>query len=185
MKTLEQLTTELVTLGIPVEMASLAAAKQYAELLKAAEDAARATAEAADKAAGIDVFCGVRCSGISYIDSKTGQKIVNPTLRGAKALEDGIGLESAKTGTPGTDGKAPLYPPCLWLFRTGKSPIKLYQGDVAALAGAITAYGAEKVCGIIQQIGSPEAVANFAADKAAGIAAGLYQDTDNKRNRKA
>ena len=112
MKTLEEMTQGFLALGISPEHAKLAAAKQYADALKEQEEAKAAAQAAADEAAGVDLWCGVRCSGISYLD-KDGRKVVSPMLRNAKALEDGIGYEPAKVGALTEGGKPPYYPPKL------------------------------------------------------------------------
>jgi hypothetical protein len=129
------------------------------------------------------VWCGVRCSGISYTDDK-GNKIVSPMLRNAKALEDGIGYEPAKIGAPTDGGLPPYYPPKVWIMQKGSKPQALSQYEIAGLVKAIEQHGTDKVIGVLRQVGSPEALATFKAEKAAGIKAGRYQDTDNKKNRR-
>jgi hypothetical protein len=187
MKTLTELTQELTALGISPELAQVAAAKQYAALLEA-EEAAQAKAQAAaDEAAGVDLWCGVRCSGISYTgkDEKgNAVKVINPGLKGAKALEDGIGLEPAKPGATPAEGKPVYYAPKLWIMRKGKAPAAIGQYDLAGIVEMMDKHGAEKVVSLIREVASPEAVAKFNSDKAAGIADGRYQDTNNKKNRK-
>ena len=182
MKSLAELTQELVSIGIAPELAQVAAAKQYAALIEQKEAAEAETRKAADEAAGVDLWCGVRCSGISYTDDK-GRKIVSPMLRNAKCLEDGIGYEPAKTGSA-DGGLPPYYPPKLWIMQRGSKPQSLSQYEIAGLVRAIDQHGTDKVVEILRQVGSTEALETFKAEKAAGIKAGRYQDTDNKRNRK-
>ena len=182
MKTLAELTAELASLGIPAELAQVAAAKQYAALIEAEEKAAEKAKAAADEAAGVDLWCGVRCSGISYLD-KDGRKVVSPMLRNAKCLEDGIGYEPAKIGSA-DGGLPPYYPPKVWIMQRGSKPQSLSQYEIAGLVKAIEQHGTDKVVEILRQVGSVEALETFKAEKAAGIKAGRYQDTDNKRNRK-
>jgi len=183
MKTLAELTAELVSIGIAPELAQVAAAKQYAALIEQKEAAEAETRKAADEAAGVDLWCGVRCSGISYLD-KDGRKVVSPMLRNAKCLEDGIGYEPAKVGAVTEDGKPPYFPPKIWIMQRGSKPQSLSQYEIAGLVRAIDQHGTDKVVEILRQVGSVEAVAAFEAAKKAGIDAGLYQDSNNKRNRR-
>ena len=183
MKSLAELTQELVSIGITPELAQVAAAKQYAALIEQKEAAEAETRKAADEAAGVDLWCGVRCSGISYTDDK-GRKVVSPMLRNAKCLEDGIGYEPAKTGAPTDGGRPPYYPPKLWIMQRGSKPQSLSQYEIAGLVRAIDQHGTDKVVEILRQVGSVEALETFKAEKAAGIKSGKYQDTDNKKNRK-
>ena len=183
MKTLAELTAELVAIGITPEHAQLAAAKQYAALIEQKEAAEAETRKAADEAAGVDLWCGIRCSGISYLD-KDGRKVVSPMLRNAKCLEDGIGYEPAKTGAPTDGGLPPYYPPKVWIMQRGSKPQSLSQYEIAGLVRAIDQHGTDKVVEILRQVGSVEALETFKAEKAAGIKSGKYQDTDNKKNRK-
>ena len=183
MKTLEEMTQGFLALGISPEHAKLAAAKQYADALKEQEEAKAAAQAAADEAAGVDLWCGVRCSGISYLD-KDGRKVVSPMLRNAKCLEDGIGYEPAKTGAPTDGGLPPYYPPKMWIMQRGSKPQSLSQYEIAGLVKMIDQHGVDKVVEILRQVGSPEALEIFKAEKAAGIKAGRYQDTDNRKNRK-
>ena len=183
MKTLAELTAELASLGIPAELAQVAAAKQYAALIEAEEKAAEKAKAAADEAAGVDLWCGVRCSGISYTDDK-GTKIVSPMLRNAKALEDGIGYEPAKTGAPTDGGLPPYYPPKIWIMQRGSKPQCLSQYEIAGIVKAIEQHGTDKVVEVLRQVGSAEALERFRTEKAKGIKEGRYQDTDNKKNRK-
>jgi len=182
MKTLEEMTQGFLALGIS-QLAHVAAAKQYAALIEQKEAAEAETRKAADEAAGVDLWCGVRCSGISYLD-KDGRKVVSPMLRTAKALEDGIGYEPAKTGAPTDGGLPPYYPPKMWIMQRGSKPQSLSQYEIAGLVKMIDQHGVDKVVEILRQVGSPEALETFKAEKAAGIKAGRYLDTDNKRNRK-
>ena len=182
MKSLAELTAELAALGIPAELAQVAAAKQYAALIEAEEKAAEKAKAAVDEAAGVDLWCGVRCSGISYLD-KDGRKIVSPMLRNAKCLEDGIGYEPAKTGLA-DGGLPPYYPPKLWIMQRGSKPQALSQYEIAGLVRAIDQHGTDKVVEILRQVGSTEALETYKAEKAAGIKAGRYQDSNNKKNRK-
>ena len=205
MKTLAELTAELVSIGVSTELAQVAAAKQYAALVEMSEEAERerkkaeeaaererkkaeeAAKRAADEAAGVDLWCGVRCSGISFMgkDEKgNAVKVISPGLTGAKALEDGIGLEPAKPGAKPKEGLPVFYPPKLWLMQKGSKPQCLSQYEIAGLVKAIDQHGTDKVVEILRQVGSVEAVAAFEAAKKAGIDAGLYQDSNNKRNRR-
>ena len=182
MKTLAELTAELVAIGITPELAQVAAAKQYAALIEQKEAAEAETRKAADEAAGVDLWCGVRCSGISYLD-KDGRKVVSPMLRNAKCLEDGIGYEPAKTGSA-DGGLPPYYPPKLWIMQRGSKPQSLSQYEIAGIVKAIEQHGADKVVEILRQVGSAESLERFRTEKAKGIKEGRYQDTDNKKNRK-
>ena len=187
MKTLEEMTQGFLALGISPEHAKLAAAKQYADALKEQEEAKAAAQAAADEAAGVDMWCGVRCSGISYLgkdENGNAIKIVSPGLTGAKALEDGIGLEPAKPGAKPKEGLPVFYPPKLWVFRKGSKPVSLSQSELVGLVAMIDKHGADKVLSLIREVASPAAVAAFEAAKKAGIDAGLYQDSNNKRNRR-
>ena len=183
MQTLEEMTQGFLALGISPEHAQLAAAKQYAALIEQKEAAGAETRKAADEAAGVDLWCGVRCSGISYLD-KDGRKVVSPMLRNAKALEDGIGYEPAKTGAPTDGGLPPYYPPKIWIMQRGSKPQCLSQYEIAGIVKAIEQHGTDKVVEILRQVGSVEALETFKAEKAKGIKEGRYQDTDNKRNRR-
>ena len=187
MKTLEEMVQGFLALGISPEHAKLAAAKQYADALKEQEEAKAAAQAAADEAAGVDKWCGVRCSGISFMgkdENGNAVKVISPGLTGAKALEDGIGLEPAKPGATPKEGKPVYYPPKLWLMQKGSKPQCLSQYEIAGLVKAIDQHGTDKVIGILRQVGSVEAVAAFEKAKKAGIDAGLYQDSNNKRNRR-
>ena len=205
MKTLAELTAELVSIGVSAELAQVAAAKQYAALVEMSEEAERerkkaeeaaererkkaeeAAKRAADEAAGVDLWCGVRCSGISFVgkdENGKAIKIISPGLTGAKALEDGIGLEPAKPGAKPQEGLPIFYPPKLWVFRKGCKPVSLSQSELVGLVAMLDQHGTDKVIGLIREVASPAAVAAFEAAKKAGVDAGLYQDSNNKRNRR-
>ncbi len=176
-KSIEARTAELVALGIPADLAAMAAAKAFADEMTSL-DKARSEAQAeARKASGIVDFCGVPCSGMTYLD-KEGKQQVNPMAKGAKACENGVGIEPAKVGDK------VYYAPRLWIFAKGRTPWYLTQDEAFQLHAIVAQHGADKLASLLETIGGPAAVAQYKADKAAGIAAGLYQDTDNKRNRK-
>lgn len=176
-KSIETRTAELTALGIPADLAAMAAAKAFADEM-ASLDKARSEAQAeARKASGIVEFCGVPCSGMTYLD-KSGQMQVNPMAKGAKALENGVGIEPAK------EGGGVYYAPRLWVFTKGRTPWYLTQDEASTLHTIVEQHGAEKLTALLTTIGSAAAVAQYRADKDAGIKAGVYQDTNNTRNRK-
>ena len=176
-KSIETRTAELTALGIPAELAAMAAAKAFADEMTSL-DKARSEAQAeARKANGIVDFCGVPCSGMTYLD-KDGKQQTNPMLKGAKALENGVGIEPAKVGG------GVYYAPRLWVFTKGRTPWYLTQDEASTLHTIVTQHGSDKLTALLAAIGDQAAVATYKAEKARGIAAGEYQDTNNTRNRK-
>jgi hypothetical protein len=173
--TFEELRDSLVAGGVPVDLASQVAAAQLAKIqaeLAAVQEAAR---KAAEDAAGIQDWCGLRVTKLGSNGRPTGYTV---------AMDNGIAAEPAKLGTD-QDGNGTFFPGYLWVARKKETLQNIPQSVCNTLHNMLQTPEGIEVLKQATVFASNEGLAAYAAKRRELIDAGTIADWNRGKKKTA
>jgi hypothetical protein len=164
--TFEELRDSFVADGCTPEMATQLAAKQIGRIqaeLAAAQEQAR---KAAEEAAGIQDWCGLKVTKLGSNGRPTGYTV---------ATENGIAAEPAKLGTD-QDGAGTFFPGYLWIARKKETLQNIPQSVCNTLHNLLQTPEGVEVLKMATAFASNQGLIDYATKRRELIEAGTVAD---------